>query len=381
MNLLREIGMKDARAHLAQASRMLEAMDGSGAGSHGYIGLSREEIRDYSVLRALNQMVEMARVRQGWNLKGIEGEAHRELSKRYGDLETPAGFYIPREIQERDLNATAVSAGGYLVSTTTGGSYIEVLRNRSVIFRLGAQVLPGQRENLTLPRLAVAATTAWLSTETSQASESTPTLGQAASTPKTVAAYVEISRQLVKQSNPAGEGLVMADLATSVALATDGDAISGPGAPRPLGISNTPGIGGFAGAALALATLTEAQQDILDANAMLNPETLGYATTPAVAKLLKNRQRFTGTDSPLWNGALHDGTIEGVRAISSNQVPAGTMIYGDWSQVLVPEWGVLAVEVNPYANFQAGIVGVRALWSVDVIIRHVSSFTVATSIT
>ena len=100
-----------------------------------------------------------------------------------------------------------------------------------------------------------------------------------------------------------------------------------------------------------------------------------------MAKLLKGRQRFTGTDTPLWQGALHDGQIEGVRAISSTVVCTAAMIYGDWSQVLVPEWGALAVGVNPYANFPAGIVGIRAMWFIDVIVRHPASFTVATSIT
>jgi hypothetical protein len=29
-----------------------------------------------------------------------------------------------------------------------------------------------------------------------------------------------------------------------------------------------------------------------------------------------------------------------------------------------------AVEVNPYANFNAGIIGVRVMHSIDVIVRH-----------
>lgn len=174
----------------------------------------------------------------------------------------------------------------------------------------------------------------------------------------------------------------MSDLAAVVASALDLAGINGSGANgQPLGILQTSGIGTFSGTTLALAALSEAQQDILEANALLNPLTLGYATTPAVAKLLKNRQRFTSTDSPLWAGPLHDGEIEGVRSTSSKQIPTDTMLYGDWSQLLVPEWGALAVELNPYANFQAGIIGVRALSSCDVVLRHAASFTVATSIT
>jgi hypothetical protein len=35
-----------------------------------------------------------------------------------------------------------------------------------------------------------------------------------------------------------------------------------------------------------------------------NAETRAYLTTPAVAKLLANRQRYSGTDATLWEGNL-----------------------------------------------------------------------------
>ena len=349
----------------------------------GAIGLSQSEIREYSILRALRETLNMARARQAWALPGIEGEAHRACVKKFGE---PPGsnlsIYIPPEVLYRDLTAAVASGGGYLAGTTTGGSYIEMLRNRSVALRLGAQLLPGQRENLLIPRQSGAATAQWLTSEATPPTESAQTLQQIAAAPKTVAAYTEISRQLLLQSNPAAELFVTTDLAAVSAIAVDAAAIKGSGASgEPLGILGTADIGGFSGTSLGLDGLAEAQQDVLDSNAMLNPATLGYATTPTVAKLLKGRQRFTGTDSPLWRGPLHDGNVEGVRAISSKQIPAGDMIYGDWSQILIPEWGTLALEINPYANFAAAIVGVRALWSIDVVVRHAASFSVATSIT
>jgi hypothetical protein len=49
--------------------------------------------------------------------------------------------------------------------------------------------------------------------------------------------------------------------------------------------------------------------------------------------------------------------------------------------VLVGEWGVLELEVNPFANFQAGIVGVRAIASIDIAVRYPTAFSAASSIT
>jgi len=71
----------------------------------------------------------------------------------------------------------------------------------------------------------------------------------------------------------------------------------------------------------------------------------------------------------------------GLPAMSSNQMPTADMLFGDWNEVVVGEWGVLEVEVNPYANFQAGIIGVRAIYSMDVGVRRPFAFSLATSIT
>ncbi|MEI2421565.1 phage major capsid protein, partial [Arthrospira platensis SPKY2] len=102
---------------------------------------------------------------------------------------------------------------------------------------------------------------------------------------------------------------------------------------------------------------------------------------PTVAAALMQRHRVADTNSPLWAGAVHAGQVEGVPARSSTAMPAASMIYGDWSSLLIGQWGVLELETNPYANFQAGIVGMRALWTTAVALRHLASFTVATSIT
>jgi len=113
-------------------------------------------------------------------------------------------------------------------------------------------------------------------------------------------------------------------------------------------------------------------------------ENSGYVTTGAVAGLLKQRVKFASTASPIWEGRLERGVVDGpqgYRGMASNQMPAATMLFGDFAQVIVAEWGVLEVEVNPYANFQAGIIGVRALASIDIAVRHPTAFSAASSIT
>jgi hypothetical protein len=57
------------------------------------------------------------------------------------------------------------------------------------------------------------------------------------------------------------------------------------------------------------------------------------------------------------------------------------MFGGDFSQVVIGEWGVLELQTNPYAQFQAGIVGVRALYTCDVGVRNAAAFAIGTGMT
>jgi hypothetical protein len=148
---------------------------------------------------------------------------------------------------------------------------------------------------------------------------------------------------------------------------------------QPTGISATSGIGSVSGTALAAAGVLEFQSDVASAN--VTPMRPGYVTTPPVAALLMVRPELPSTGTTrLWTGNLWDGALFGMPAMSSNQLTAASMIFGDWQEVVVGEWGVLEVEVNPFAGFQAGIIGVRAIYSMDVGVRRPFAFSRATSI-
>lgn len=66
--------------------------------------------------------------------------------------------------------------------------------------------------------------------------------------------------------------------------------------------------------------------------------------------------------------------------MSSTNVPSASMVYVDWSQAVIGEWGVLDIRTNPFANFKAGIIGMRAFWHVDTAARHAGCFSVASGI-
>ncbi len=297
-------------------------------------------------------------------------------------IPTSARMWSPSSVDLQKRDALTSGTGGYLVATNNV-SFIELLRNRSVVLAMGAMKMSGLVGQCTIPKQTAGATTYWLSTETAAITEGNQTFGQLALTPRTVGAYTDISRLLQLQSSPAIDSLVASDLAASVATAVDLAAIAGSSTEQPTGILNTVGIGTFTGGSLDYAAILNAQVDLATSNALTASS--GYVAPAAVASLLMARQEFAGaTGNAVWQGSVLDGKVGGLRAMASAQVPAATMILGDWQQLVIGEWGVLEIAISNSAaagNFAAGISTVRAMYTVDVGVRHAGAFSVATSIT
>lgn len=370
---------------------------GEAGASRSAIGLSDKETGSYSLCRAI-----LAAHSGDWKNAGFELECHDAIAERMNKIPEKGSFFVPLEVQRRandisdaalqqvaarhglphlarDLNVASAGAGGYLTQTSNMG-FDELLRNASFAFRMGARRLSGLRDNVAIPRQSAAATAEWLTSETDTAAESQQTFVQLLMSPKTVSAYTELSRQLLLQATVDAEGLVNADLAAVAALAVDAAVLSGSGASgQPEGLDNVTGVGSVTGTSLAFADILEFQTDVATANVM--PMRGGYVTTPAVASLMIQRVKYSSTASPLWEGSIWQGMMQGFPAMSTNQCAAASMYFGDWDKAVIAEWGVLEVETNPYANFPAGIIGVRAMYSVDVGIRYPAAFSKAASIT
>ena len=237
---------------------------------------------------------------------------------------------------QSNLGTLATSTGGFLVATEhMAGSFIDLLRARAKVVQLGAFMLPGLKGDVTIPKLSAAATAYWLSTEATAITESQQTFGQLALTPKNVGAYTEVSRQLLMQSTPAADMLVMNDLSKVIALAVDLAALNGSGASgQPTGIINTSGIGAVTGTSLNWAGVVEFETDVASANA--DVDTMAYLTTPSVRGTLKARNKTSTTvGNYVWGGTNNERTLNGYRAEVSTQIPAADMLFGDWSQIII----------------------------------------------
>lgn len=355
-----------------------------------FLDMSKTDRRRYSLMRALR-----AAINGDWDRSaGLELECNNEISKRLNQVpRSEKAFFVPLDVllrdnpqllgaQKRDMTVAGVSGSNYLVSTDNyPGSFIDLLRNTSVALRMGVQRLAGLRGNVTIPKMTAGNTAYWLSDENTQITESQPTIGQLSLAPKNVAALTELSHQLMSQATPDAEALVLSSIARDIGLAVDVGILRGSGASgQPTGIVNTGSIGAFTGTSLAAPGVLDAQADVAAANALMPG--CGYVTTPAVAALLMQRPELpsTGTER-LWKGNMLAGSIFDFPAMSSAQMSAATMLFGWWPSVVLAEWGVLELMVNPFSDFTRGLTAVRGWYTCDVGVRYAGAWSYASSIT
>ena len=379
--------------------------------THRQLGMSQSDLRSYSLVRAIDAMADhLNGNRNSLDRAGLEMEASRAMAKRLG--RDPQGFFVPtdwlnrslndlqasggnqqelilralqRLLERRDLLSGTPTAGGNTVATDLlSDNFIELLRNRMVLRAAGATMLGDLSGNGAIPRQSGGATSYWVA-ENDAPTESQQTVDQVTLTPKTVGAFTDYSRRLLRQSSIDVEAFVRGDLSAVGALAIDRAGFHGLGSSnQPTGIALTSGSGSVAGGPNGLAPtwghMVSVETEVAIDNADLGR--LAYITNAKVRGKLKQTPRVSGQDRMIWND---DNTLNGYATFTTNQVRSdldkGTStgvcsaaFFGNWADLLIGMWGGLDILVDPYTGSTAGTVRVVALQDVDVAVRHPESF-------
>jgi len=343
------------------------------------LGLSKKEKQEYSLLNALGHIQ-----KGNWNELGLEREASNAIANRLG--KQPRGIFVPTEIgwAQRDLTVGSATAGGNLKGTDhLADSFVDALRAKSIIFDIGARRMTGLVGDVAIPALNAKTTAYWVA-ENGAPTEGAPTVRQITMSPKTVGCFVDLSRRLMLQSDPSAEGIFRGDMVAQIASAIDSVAINGGGSNEPTGILQTSGIGSVAlgtnGAAPTWASVVDLIKEVAIDDAEQGSR--AFITTPQAAAKLRSVAKVSGTDSKM---ILDDrAELFGYRVISSSLVPSNltkgsgsslsAMIFGNFNDLVVGEWGSLDIIFDPYTNSTTGAMRVTAFMDIDVAVRHAESF-------
>lgn len=294
------------------------------------------------------------------SLTGVEAEIHEEGLKEARESQVAiGGFALPtfanRLLEQRaPINVGTAASAGNLIATDLY-DMVPALRTMPALTALGAQLLTGLSGNIDIPAGDGLATAAF-NTETGNAAETVPTTKLVSMTPKRLAAYTDITMQMLAQSSMPLQNWVTSELINAGNRAVDKVGILGGGTNEPVGIfamagTQTVAIGTNGG------NLTRAHLLALETaleNVDADQGTMAYLTTPGVKGFLKNLISSAGVAPFVWQD---NNTILGYRAMSNNHVPktlvkgsSGAIChgvaFGDFSKVLIGNWGAMDITLD-----------------------------------
>lgn len=343
----------------------------------------------YSILRAMRMAAE------GKQMDGVEKEMHDLATEEgrsdgkpmEGNLRIPS-MLIRNNHEEPERRTTMVAGtanvGGNAIATELSTDVIPFLDPQLQVEALGATVLTGLVGNVDIPKQTGISTAVWAS-EIASATETNPLIGLIQLRAKRLTAFTPISKTLMLQNAFSVEQMVRRDLNRAIRIAWDKAAINGTGSSnQPTGILNYAGIGAVVGGTNGLApTLNhiidlETEIAVDDADMGL----LAYLTTPGIRGKLKKTEQFSaGTGNPVWKG----GMLNEYKAMVSTQVPSTltkgsssgvchAIIFGNWAELILAQWGGLDITVDPYSRSKEALVELVVHSWVDVGVRHEQSF-------
>lgn len=341
------------------------------------IGLTAAEARNFSVMNLIRAMAEPSD-RKAQEKAAFEFDACRAAADKL-EKQPKNGVIIPADVlTARALNtgtggsAADGATGGNLVATDLlASSFIDMLRNRSTALRLG-RTLGGLVGNVDIPRQISGGQGYWIG-EDEDAGLATQAFGQIPITPKTVAAYSEITRRMLNQSSIDVEALVRLDLATSMALTIDKAAYYGSGSQnQPRGITKYDGVNAvnFAAQQPTFAELVAMETEIAVDNADVS--SMAYVANAKFRGHAKTALKFEGVGAgTIWE---QGGSVNGYRTEITNQINDGDVIMGNFGDLIVAMWGGLEINVDPYSNSKSGRLRIITFQDIDFALRRVESF-------
>lgn len=342
--------------------------------------------KEFRLLKAIHEQYTTGR------LSGIEAEMAQEAqnesrssgAKLVGQIQMPNWLVLAGSSlsEKRDMTAGTTTAGGFTVQTDIG-PLIPLLDPRPIVRRAGATFMTGMTGNVDFPRNDAGAVAAW-ETEQGAANVTNPTFDRVQMSPNRLAAYTDVSRQIMIQSTIDMENFVRNRLNQAVSNALDVAAFSGNGG-NIAGLNSEAGVNAVSFlSSPTWAKIVQMETEVAADDADFG--TLAYIFHPRTAGIMKTQERTSTNGIYLWNGANNgDGQVNGYRALTSTlSYSPATNVYsgyfGNWAKMLIGQWGGLDILVDPYTQATTGTVRIvtNSYW--DVAVEHGAAFAIGQNI-
>lgn len=288
-------------------------------------------MKNFSLIKAINDVVNNRNINEdALNVIEIGATEMRKSGLSYsGQIQLP--------VEERgDAVAATVATDGKEIVATDKLNILEPLRGKSILAEAGATFLTGLVGNISIPNYT-GSTCGWKG-ELEAADNGKGTFDSVELSPKRLTAYIDISKQFLTQDSVGAEEMLRSDIVNALIAKLEqtifGDAVGD--TTKPAGIFNgAPVVApSYAGVCDAEAALTDY---LGDKRFVMSP----------TAKSSFKQTTISGEKSDL-RLLMQGNEVDGYPVSSSSNVVTGGYAFGDFSELVVAQWGGIDIVVDPY---------------------------------
>lgn len=262
-----------------------------------------------------------------------------------------------------NMEQTTNTKGGFLVDTDYSADFIDILRPRVVIRRMGAVSVPMPDGNLTTRKKTAGSTASYVG-ERVPAPKTAVTVGQQTMAAKRLTALVPITNQLIRRASMNVQMMIRNDLVEGVAVKEDQQFLRGTGsATAPAGLRNLIAAGNViaSNATVNLVNVTNdlAKLRLAVLNANIPMTECGYIMSPRTMLFLENLRDGNGNKAfpEVAEGKLGIYPIGFTTSVPDN-LGAGTneseIYFGDFAQFQIGDTEQIAIAASDVAAYDDG---------------------------
>lgn len=316
------------------------------------------ENKEFKLIRAINDIA---------NNRTLSEEYRNYIKEGENEMRT-AGLAYSGQIQLRGEILAGTSTQGQEAVAEDKMNILTAIKNNLVLTEAGATFMTGLVGNVSIP-VYDGSNCAWAD-ETAEATDGAGNFTEVELTPKRLTAFVDISKQMLNQASDDVEAMLRQDLVNAISQKLE-STVLGDGS----GSANTPS-GLASGSVVAEANTFAKVLEIEEGFEGKNYGNKVWLVSPRAKSTLKAKDKGTDTG----NFLIQNGELDGYKVICSANIPASHFYFGDFSDLVIGQWGAIDITVDPYSQASKGKIRIVVNAYFDAKLRRESSVVAAKTV-
>lgn len=250
------------------------------------------------------------------------------------------------QLPVEELRAITVTSEGEDVVPTDLYSIMDPLRAKNVLVQAGAKFLTGLVGDVQIPVMS-ASNVGWAG-EVAAAADGSPAFTHKSLSPKRLTAYIDISKQLLNQDAIGVENMIRMDIVKAINSKLEATILgtSAGTTTQPAGIFyDATVVSGLTG----MSEIAEFESAVEEANVLGDCKYIVSPKTKAAFRSLAKGQNIA-------ESLFSNGELDGTPTLSTSHVAANKLVYGDFSNLAIGQWGAIDLTVDNYTQAVNGCV-------------------------